>query len=109
VSGAEYDGQPNVAIKIASGHSSFVDFLVYDKSENPPETDAKPVLIIEETKTADTESRNTGYSNGLQNLFLSIITTRTAKNICSTTLACRAENSDIDEHVWFASAINHQR
>jgi len=60
VSGAEIDGQPNVAIKIASGHSSFVDFLVYDKSENPPETDAKPVLIIEETKTADTESRNTG-------------------------------------------------
>lgn len=48
----------NIFIKIVSGHSSFVDYLVFEKKEQPIESD-KPLYIIEETKTDDLESRNT--------------------------------------------------
>jgi len=49
----------NIYIKIISGTSSFVDFLVFEKTTEPNEKD-KPILIIEETKTDGDESRNTG-------------------------------------------------
>lgn len=49
----------NVYIKIVSGYSSFVDFLVFYQEAKPQETDA-PLYAIEETKTDDKESRNTG-------------------------------------------------
>ncbi len=49
----------NVFIKIVSGYSSFVDFLVFYQEAKPQETDA-PLYAIEETKTDDKESRNTG-------------------------------------------------
>ena len=49
----------NVFIKIASGNSSFVDFLVFYQ-ENEPVQDSEPLYAIEETKTDDSESRNTG-------------------------------------------------
>lgn len=48
-----------VYIKIVSGYSSFVDFLVFYQEEKPQETDT-PLYAIEETKTDDKESRNTG-------------------------------------------------
>ena len=49
----------NIFIKIASGYSSFVDFLVFHQETEPNQTDT-PLYVIEETKTTDKESRNTG-------------------------------------------------
>lgn len=49
----------NVFIKTVSGSSSFTDFLVYYQNEQPSENDI-PLYAIEETKTDDKESRNTG-------------------------------------------------
>lgn len=49
-----------IFIKTVSGYSSFVDFLVFYQDDEPnPSTDT-PVYVIEETKTDDSESRNTG-------------------------------------------------
>ena len=49
----------NIFIKVVKGSSSFVDFLVFLQEEEPSQKD-QPFLIIEETKTTDKESRNTG-------------------------------------------------
>ena len=49
----------NVYLKIVSGKSSFVDFLIFYQIKKPTEADI-PIYAIEETKTDDSESRNTG-------------------------------------------------
>ena len=49
----------NIYVKTVSGSSSFVDFLVYFQECEPVPTDT-PLYAIEETKTDDSESRNTG-------------------------------------------------
>ena len=48
-----------VLIKTVSGSSSFVDFLVFFQEHQPTVEDV-PLYAIEETKTDDKESRNTG-------------------------------------------------
>lgn len=48
-----------VFLKIVSGYSSFVDFLIFYQ-ENEPIVNDTPLYAIEETKTDDSESRNTG-------------------------------------------------
>lgn len=48
-----------VFLKIVSGYSSFVDFLIFYQDKEPTEDDS-PLYAIEETKTDDSESRNTG-------------------------------------------------
>ena len=48
-----------IYLKIVSGESSFVDFLVFYQ-EHQPKVNDKPIFAIEETKTDDQESRNTG-------------------------------------------------
>lgn len=48
-----------VFIKTISGTSSFTDFLVFYQEEQPEEG-SEPIYAIEETKTDDKESRNTG-------------------------------------------------
>lgn len=48
-----------VYIKTVSGSSSFTDFLVFYQNTQPQITDT-PLYAIEETKTDDKESRNTG-------------------------------------------------
>ena len=48
-----------IFIKIVSGYSSFVDFLIFFQ-ENEPASSDTPLYAIEETKTDDSESRNTG-------------------------------------------------
>ncbi|MCL7766820.1 hypothetical protein [Pasteurella multocida] len=48
-----------IFIKTVSGQSSFVDYLVYYQENEPVPTDI-PLYAIEETKTDDSESRNTG-------------------------------------------------
>ena len=49
----------NVYLKIAKGYSSFVDFLIFYQDAEPSKNDI-PIYAIEETKTDDSESRNTG-------------------------------------------------
>jgi len=49
----------DIFIKIASGNSSFVDFLLFYQDEEPT-IKSTPLYAIEETKTDDSESRNTG-------------------------------------------------
>ncbi|MCK4744964.1 hypothetical protein KAS41_02795 [Candidatus Parcubacteria bacterium] len=59
-----------VFIKSVSGFSSFVDFLVFYQEKQPTEKDA-PLYAIEETKTDDKESRNTGvYQRASKFVFL---------------------------------------
>ena len=48
-----------IFIKTVSGYSSFVDFLVFYQDDEPT-IDDTPIYAIEETKTDDAESRNTG-------------------------------------------------
>jgi hypothetical protein len=48
-----------VLLKIISGNSSFIDFLVFFQTDEPKEGD-RPLFMVEETKTDDEESRNTG-------------------------------------------------
>lgn len=48
-----------IYIKIISGKSSFTDFLIYYQP-NMPTIQDEPIYAIEETKTDDSESRNTG-------------------------------------------------
>ncbi len=49
----------NIYLKIISGTSSFVDYLVFESINEPNQNDI-PIYAIEETKTDDKESRNTG-------------------------------------------------
>ena len=49
----------HVFIKTVSGSSSFTDFLVFYQDKQPEVSDT-PLYAIEETKTDDQESRNTG-------------------------------------------------
>lgn len=49
----------NVYIKIVSGSSSFTDFLIFYQDAEPEQCHT-PIFAIEETKTDDSESRNTG-------------------------------------------------
>ena len=48
-----------IFLKIVSGKSSFVDFVVFYQYHEPNQSDT-PLFAIEETKTSDQESRNTG-------------------------------------------------
>ncbi len=48
-----------IYLKIVSGSSSFVDFLIFYQKDEPTIKDI-PIFAIEETKTDDAESRNTG-------------------------------------------------
>ena len=59
VKGLDSNSIDKVYIKIISGISSFVDFLVFHQELEPTLEDT-PIYGIEETKTDDSESRNTG-------------------------------------------------
>jgi hypothetical protein len=48
-----------VFIKTVSGYSSFIDFLLFYQDDEP-DAESIPLYGIEETKTDDAESRNTG-------------------------------------------------
>ena len=53
-----------IFLKTVSGSSSFFDFLLFKQPNAPIEADSSeaPLMAIEETKTGDDESRNTGVS-----------------------------------------------
>ncbi len=59
VTGFRCNKVDKVFIKTVSGNSSFTDFLVFYQENEPIQTDT-PIYAIEETKTDDKESRNTG-------------------------------------------------
>lgn len=58
IEGIKCENVENIFITIISGSSSFTDYLVF-YSENPPLVTDSPLYLIEETKTGDSESRNT--------------------------------------------------
>jgi len=49
----------SIYVKTVSGKTSFVDFLVFYQDEEPKKS-CRPLFVVEETKTSDSESRNTG-------------------------------------------------
>lgn len=59
VTGFECKKVDNIFIKTVSGNSSFTDFLIFYQKDEPTLKD-EPIYAIEETKTDDKESRNTG-------------------------------------------------
>lgn len=61
VEGIVLKGISEIVIKTVSGSSSFFDFLVFKQEKQPVEGEQGNLLMaIEETKTSDDESRNTG-------------------------------------------------
>lgn len=64
VEGLKVEQAENIFIKTVSGYSSSVDFLLFKQKNMPQENDLTeiPLMAIEETKTSDDESRNTGVS-----------------------------------------------
>jgi hypothetical protein len=61
VTGVKITDIGEIKLKIVSGVSSFVNYLVYELESFPEENSEKGLkLLIEETKTSDKESRNTG-------------------------------------------------
>ncbi len=64
VIGAELEKTNKIYLKTVSGSSSFFNFLLF-RQPNPPiegSSTESPLMAIEETKTGDDESRNTGVS-----------------------------------------------
>lgn len=59
VTGFESNKLGKIYLRTVSGKSSFVDFLIFHQVDEPTDKDI-PIYAIEETKTGDDESRNTG-------------------------------------------------
>ncbi len=59
VTGFKCNKVNRVFVKTVSGNSSFTDFLIFYQNDEPTANDT-PIYAIEETKTDDKESRNTG-------------------------------------------------
>ena len=59
VTGFRCNKVEKVYIKTVSGNSSFTDYLIFYQKDEPTLKD-EPIYAIEETKTDDKESRNTG-------------------------------------------------
>ncbi len=59
VTGFRCNKVDRVYVKTVSGNSSFTDFLIFYQKDEPTLKD-EPIYAIEETKTDDKESRNTG-------------------------------------------------
>jgi hypothetical protein len=59
VTGFRCNKVDKVYVKTVSGNSSFTDFLIFYQNDEPTLKD-EPIYAIEETKTDDKESRNTG-------------------------------------------------
>lgn len=74
-----------IYVKIVSGTSSFVDYLIFFQENEPTPKDI-PLYAIEETKTNDSESRNTGvYQRITKFVYLNNFYPQTTK-LCFTIL-----------------------
>ena len=73
IEGLKVERANNIYIKTVSGSSSFLDFLLFKQEYAPKEgclTD-NLIMAIEETKTSDDESRNTGvYQRGSKFVYI---------------------------------------
>lgn len=77
VSGIKLKEIDNIYIENVSGHSSFVDYLVFIKKDKPLDNDI-PDYAIEETKTDQSESRNTGtFQRGAKFVYLKYLFPKT--------------------------------
>jgi len=54
------DASLNVEIILVKGSGSFVDYIIYDHQN--PNYNSVPILLVESTKTTDSESRNTAIN-----------------------------------------------
>lgn len=73
VEGLSVAGAADIFIKTVSGSSSFLDFLLFKQENAPTEgsTQDNLIMAIEETKTSDDESRNTGvYQRGSKFVYI---------------------------------------
>ena len=73
VEGLKVNKANGIYIKTVSGSSSFLDFLLFKQKDDPTEGSKQDNLImaIEETKTSDDESRNTGvYQRGSKFVYI---------------------------------------
>lgn len=73
IEGLTVSGADKIYIKTVSGNSSFLDFLLFKQEKTPVEGGSTDNLImaIEETKTSDDESRNTGvYQRGSKFIYI---------------------------------------
>ena len=73
VEGLSVEKADKIYIKTVSGSSSFLDFLLFKQENEPSEGNVNDNLImaIEETKTSDDESRNTGvYQRGSKFVYI---------------------------------------
>lgn len=73
VEGLKISKAKNIFIKTVSGNSSFLDFLLFKQKNEPSEgsKDDNLIMAIEETKTNDDESRNTGvYQRGSKFVYI---------------------------------------
>lgn len=73
VEGITLSKAKNIYIKTVSGSSSFLDFLLFRQEKEPTEGSTTDNLLmgIEETKTSDDESRNTGvYQRGSKFVYI---------------------------------------
>ncbi len=74
VEGLTVKNAASIFIKTVSGSSSFLDFLLFKQTNAPTEgsTSDNLLMAIEETKTNDDESRNTGvYQRGSKFVYIS--------------------------------------
>lgn len=80
VYGVNIEGILNIYLKIVSGGSSFLDYLLIEQDDEPNDGDCSNIVMaFEETKTSDDESRNTGvYQRASKFAFISAYST-TAK------------------------------
>lgn len=63
VEGVNSTNFDKVYLKLVSGNSSFIDYLVCKQEQEPEDGDCSNIIMaVEETKTSDKESRNTGVS-----------------------------------------------
>lgn len=70
-----------IYLEIISGQSSFVDYLVFFQSHRPTLQDI-PCYLIEETKTDDSESRNTGVYQRITKFVYAHIFIQILKKLC---------------------------
>lgn len=73
IEGLKLENADKIFIKTVSGSSSFLDFLLFRQANAPTEgnPDDNLIMAIEETKTSDDESRNTGvYQRGSKFVYI---------------------------------------
>lgn len=103
VQGISILGINQIIIKTVSGNSSFFDFLVFKQEQIPTNGQADNLLMaIEETKTSDDESRNTGvYQRASKFVFIDPYTT-TAKlyMLYNDELGAREEKKPSDTSIF---------